>query len=85
MISLWSELTQYLATCCWQQNLICCVWFAIMLLSCFSDGLSQETAAVILVFKSSASRDAANLSGQFWEVAVGPSLEALWRDLSSKF
>jgi len=48
-----------------------------MLLNCFSDGLSQETAAVIFVLTSSASRDVANLSGQFWEVAVGPSLEAL--------
>ncbi len=47
----------------------------IMLLSCFSDGLSQETTAVILVLTSSASRDVTNLFGQFWEVAVGPSLE----------
>jgi hypothetical protein len=49
----------------------------IMLLSCFLDGLSQETAAGILVLTSSASRDVANLCGQFWEVTVRPSLEAL--------
>ncbi len=50
---------------------------AIMLLSCFSDGLSKETAAVVPVLTSSASRDAANLSGQFWEATVGLLLEAL--------
>jgi len=48
-----------------------------MLLSCFSDGLSQETVTVIFVLTSSTSRGAANLYGQFWEVVVGPSLEAL--------
>jgi hypothetical protein len=48
-----------------------------MLLSCFSDGLSQETTAIMLVLTSFACCDAANLSGQFWEVVVSPSLEAL--------
>jgi hypothetical protein len=48
-----------------------------MLLSYFSDGLSWETTGVILVLTSFASRDVANLSGQFWEVTIGSSLETL--------